>query len=166
MLGRRLTARAQQAVYPHRWTCISGAQVPYFGAGRKLTYTESRILSFGQPSAAASYLGAGRKLTYMESRILSLGVWAPDSPPAYVACSPSTSPLDRISGAQFPYSGAGRKLTYTESSILSFGVWDSSHQRLFIYAFLFVIIEHDSLTLEHRVGPRGAQHPYLVLGAN
>ncbi|KAF5341966.1 hypothetical protein D9611_001213 [Ephemerocybe angulata] len=33
-------------------------------------------------AAASYYLGAGRKLTYMESRILSLGVWAPASPPA------------------------------------------------------------------------------------
>ncbi|KAF5314098.1 hypothetical protein D9611_006978 [Ephemerocybe angulata] len=38
---------ALQAVHLHRSADISGAQFPYFGAGRKLTYMESSILSFG-----------------------------------------------------------------------------------------------------------------------
>ncbi|KAF5342543.1 hypothetical protein D9611_001221 [Ephemerocybe angulata] len=52
----------------------------------------------------------------------------------------------------------------SELGILSFGVWATSQQSPAANAFLFVFIEHDSLTLERSTGRRGAQPPYLVLG--
>ncbi|KAF6763841.1 hypothetical protein DFP72DRAFT_1059890 [Ephemerocybe angulata] len=135
------------------------------GAGRKLTYMESRILSSGQPSrisqlgvtrplkshisadthptmyfrpagialrSIASGPGAGRKLTYMESRILSSGQ------PSRVSQLRVTRPLKSYPSSDTHPTmyfhlagialrsiafgpGAGRKLTYMESRILSSG---------------------------------------------